>query len=32
MPAFADTGQLDAEKIGILADWLRGDWYRARAR
>ena len=32
MPAFAETGQLDAEKIGILADWLRGDWYRARAR
>ncbi|MFM7215532.1 MAG: cytochrome b N-terminal domain-containing protein [Verrucomicrobiota bacterium] len=32
MPAFAETGQLDVEKIGVLADWLRGDWYRASAR
>ena len=32
MPAFAETGQLDGEKIGILADWLRGDWYRAVKR
>ncbi len=30
MPAFAETGQLDAVSIGLLADWLRGDWYRAR--
>jgi ubiquinol-cytochrome c reductase cytochrome b subunit len=28
MPAFAETGQLDAVSIGLLADWLRGDWYR----
>jgi len=29
MPAFLATGQLDARSIGLLADWLRGDWYRA---
>ena len=31
MPAFAESGQLDLEKIGTLADWLRGDWVRANA-
>lgn len=29
MPAFQTTGQLDARSIGLVADWLRGDWYRA---
>ncbi len=28
MPAFAETGQLDAASIALMADWLRGDWYR----
>jgi quinol-cytochrome oxidoreductase complex cytochrome b subunit/mono/diheme cytochrome c family protein len=27
MPAFEKL--LSAEQIGLLADWLRGDWYRA---
>ncbi|MHB8524351.1 MAG: cytochrome b N-terminal domain-containing protein [Limisphaerales bacterium] len=27
MPAFGDDNILDAQTIGILADWLRGDWY-----
>lgn len=27
MPAFADEKILDAQSIGLLADWLRGDWY-----
>ncbi|MEN9575927.1 MAG: hypothetical protein RL514_3782 [Verrucomicrobiota bacterium] len=27
MPAFADKQILDAKSIGLLADWLRGDWY-----
>lgn len=27
MPAFAETGQMDAAAIGMVADWLRGDWY-----
>ena len=27
MPAFAETGQMDAASIGMVADWLRGDWY-----
>ena len=27
MPAFADKQILDAKQIGLLADWLRGDWY-----
>ena len=27
MPAFAEKGILDANTIGILADWLRGEWY-----
>ena len=28
MPAFLSTGQLDETSIGLLADWLREDWYR----
>jgi ubiquinol-cytochrome c reductase cytochrome b subunit len=27
MPAFATTEVLDATAIGLVADWLRGDWY-----
>ena len=29
MPAFAEKQMLDAKTIGIIADWLRGDWYEA---
>lgn len=29
MPAFAEKQMLDAKSIGILADWLRGEWYEA---
>jgi hypothetical protein len=27
MPSFREEGILDKEAIGLLADWLRGDWY-----
>ncbi|MBI3413992.1 MAG: menaquinol-cytochrome C reductase, partial [Verrucomicrobia bacterium] len=27
MPKFGDDEILDAHAIGLLADWLRGDWY-----
>jgi ubiquinol-cytochrome c reductase cytochrome b subunit len=27
MPAFAESQILDTQSIGILADWLRGEWY-----
>jgi ubiquinol-cytochrome c reductase cytochrome b subunit len=27
MPRFAEEKILDAKAIGLLADWLRGDWY-----
>ena len=27
MPAFADQHILNAQDIGLLADWLRGEWY-----
>ncbi|MDB6058412.1 MAG: menaquinol-cytochrome reductase [Verrucomicrobiales bacterium] len=27
MPAFADDKVLDAVSIGLIADWLRGEWY-----
>ncbi len=27
MPAFGEKGILTATEIGLLADWLRGDWY-----
>ena len=30
MPAFGKDEVLDAQSIGLLADWLRGDWYEAR--
>jgi ubiquinol-cytochrome c reductase cytochrome b subunit len=29
MPAFGEEKILDAESIGLLADWLRGEWYEA---
>ena len=27
MPAFGEKQMLDAEALGLLADWLRGEWY-----
>jgi hypothetical protein len=27
MPAFGDEKILDPQAIGLLADWLRGQWY-----
>ena len=32
MPQFGESQKLDAITIGILADWLRGDWYVAPAQ
>lgn len=29
MPAFGADGRLTADEIGLIADWLRGDWYVA---
>ena len=29
MPAFARDGVLTPDEVGLLADWLRRDWYRA---
>jgi ubiquinol-cytochrome c reductase cytochrome b subunit len=29
MPAFAKQKILDTESIGLVADWLRGEWYEA---
>ena len=31
MPAFAEDQILDASAIGMIADWLRGDWYEPAA-
>ena len=31
MPAFAEDKILDAKAIGLIADWLRGDWYEPPA-
>ena len=31
MPKFGEDKMLDPKTIGLLADWLRGDWYRASA-
>jgi ubiquinol-cytochrome c reductase cytochrome b subunit len=28
MPAFKDDGVLTDEQIGMVVDWIRGDWYR----
>ncbi len=30
MPAFGKSGRLSTEEIGLLADWLRGDWPTAQ--
>jgi ubiquinol-cytochrome c reductase cytochrome b subunit len=27
MPAFGDDHLLEPQEIGLIADWLRGDWY-----
>lgn len=27
MPSFGAEGRLDEEQIGLVVDWLRGDWY-----
>ncbi len=27
MPAFAEEKQLTEQEIGLIADWLRGEWY-----
>ena len=27
MPAFGEAGSLSVAELGLLADWLRGDWY-----
>ncbi|MFM8358884.1 MAG: c-type cytochrome, partial [Verrucomicrobiota bacterium] len=32
MPRFGEDGSLNPAQIGLLADWLRGDWYRTPAR
>ena len=32
MPAFGDDKILDAQAIGLLADWLREEWYEAEAQ
>jgi len=29
MPSFGAEGRLTVDEIGILADWIRGDWYQA---
>ena len=31
MPKFADEKILDAKAIGLIVDWLRGEWYEADA-
>ncbi|MSU58355.1 MAG: DUF4405 domain-containing protein [Pedosphaera sp.] len=31
MPAFGKDGMLSAEQIGLVADWLRGEWYGAES-
>jgi ubiquinol-cytochrome c reductase cytochrome b subunit len=28
MPAYSEEQILDQRQIGLIADWLRGDWYR----
>jgi hypothetical protein len=32
MPAFAADKILDAHAIGLIADWLRGEWYEPPRR
>ena len=31
MPAFGSEQILDAQSIGLLTDWLRGEWYEPMA-
>lgn len=31
MPAFAEEKVLDEQSIGLVTDWLRGEWHEARA-
>ncbi len=31
MPAFGKDQVLDVKTIGLIADWLRGDWYEPKA-
>ena len=32
MPAFGEEKQLTPDEIGLLADWLRGEWYQPERR
>jgi ubiquinol-cytochrome c reductase cytochrome b subunit len=32
MPAFGAEKQLTDQEIGLIADWLRGDWYEGETR
>lgn len=32
MPAYGEEKQLDERAIGLIADWLRGDWYTPTGR
>lgn len=32
MPAFGEKQILSEQAIGLIADWLRGDWYEAASR
>ena len=29
MPAFGEKKQLTPQEIGLVADWLRGEWYES---
>jgi ubiquinol-cytochrome c reductase cytochrome b subunit len=31
MPAYGEEKSLSAQEIGLVADWLRGEWYEASA-
>ena len=31
MPRFGDEKILDAHTIGLVADWLRGDWFEPKS-
>ena len=32
MPAFGEKQILSPQAIGLIADWLRGEWYEAPAQ
>jgi ubiquinol-cytochrome c reductase cytochrome b subunit len=32
MPAFGQDKVLDNHAIGLIADWLRGDWYEPETK